>query len=172
MPTRNWVYHKKDKPKDIHTKTDNRFMKTNIKEEILNAANDISLTGKNNVNDRFLNRNHGEQRKWYCFFWGLKKKRAVDWEFCIQCENHSVLRWRKTKRNCHRHTIPKIIAKGNSLNRKEVIKKSWNTGKEETTESETMGKHTACSFSSSVFYITSDSWSGNYSVVQCGSPYV
>lgn len=55
------MYHKKDKPKDIHTKTDNRFMKTNIKEEILNAANDISLTGKNNANDRFLNRNHGEQ---------------------------------------------------------------------------------------------------------------
>ena len=43
MPTRNGVNYKKDKPKDIHTKTDNRFMKTNIKEEILNAASDISL---------------------------------------------------------------------------------------------------------------------------------
>lgn len=145
MPTRNWVNYKKDKPKDIHTKTDNRFMKTNIKEEILNAANDISLKGKNNANDRFLIRNHGEQRKCYCFFWGLEKKKkelltenSASSENILD-ENHSVLRWRKTKRNCHQHTIPKIIAKGNSLNRKEVIKKSWNTRKEETTmESKTM----------------------------------
>lgn len=144
MPTRNWVNYKKDKPKDIHTKTDNRFMKTNIKEEILNAANDISLKGKNNANDRISYQKPWRTKEMLLLFLRAGKKKELLTENSassenILDENHSVLRWRKTKRNCHQHTIPKIIAKGNSLNRKEVIKKSWNTRKEETTmESKTM----------------------------------
>ena len=51
-------------------------MKTNIKEEILNTANDTSLKGKNRADDRFLIRNHGEQKKCTAFFEGCKK--AID----------------------------------------------------------------------------------------------
>ena len=67
--------------------------------------------------------------------------------------NQNILILRKTKRLCHQQTYSKRIAKGNSLNRKETIKKENLNHQEggKNTESKNTGQYNRISSSSWFF---------------------